>query len=96
VVSEVCAGRYGAGRAREERTRSEERAVGRSAARAAVGVEEGVKTGQGVRTTNPISGSKGITIAIVDGCAIAVVTTALLPSTELSITDSCQIDGPIQ
>ena len=35
-------------------------------------------------------------IAVVVGCAIAVVTTALLPSTELSITDSWQIDGPIQ
>ena len=55
---------------------------------AAVGVEEGVKTGQGVRTTNPLSGSKGITIA--------VVTTALLPSTALPSTDSCQSDGPIQ
>ena len=63
---------------------------------AAVGVEEGVKMGQGVRTTNPISGSKGITIAVVVGCAIAVVSTALLPSTALPSTDSCQSDGPIQ
>lgn len=52
--------------------------------------------GQQMRTANPISPSKGITIAVVVGCAIAVATTALLPSTELSITDSCQIDGPIQ
>ena len=35
-------------------------------------------------------------IAVAVGCAIALATTALLPSTELSITDSCQIDGPIQ
>lgn len=71
-------------------------AMGRSSSGAAVGVAEGGKTGQGMRATNPISPSKGITIAVVVGCAIAVVTTALLPSTELSITDSCQIDGPIQ
>ena len=59
-------------------------------------VAEGVKTGQRMRTANPISGSKGSAIAVVVGCAMAVATTALLPSTELSITDSCQIDGPIQ
>jgi hypothetical protein len=63
---------------------------------AVVGAEEGVKTGQGVRTTNPINGSKGITIAVVVGCAIAVVSTALRPSTTLPSTDSCQSDGPIQ
>ncbi len=45
---------------------------------------------------NPISRSKEITIAVVLGCAIAVATTALLPSTELAITDSCQIAVPIQ
>ena len=49
-----------------------------------------------MRTANPISGSKGGTIAVVVGCGIAVATTALLPSTELSITDLCQISGPIQ
>ena len=49
-----------------------------------------------MRIANPISGSKGIMIAVVVGCAIAVATTALLPSTELSITDSCQIAGPMQ
>jgi hypothetical protein len=76
--------------------REEERLVGRSAAGAAVGVAEGVKTGQRMRTANPISGSKGSTIAVVVVRAIAVATTALLPSTELSITDSCQIAGPIQ
>ena len=41
VVSEVCAGKYGAGRVRDGSTRNEERLVGRSAAGAAVGVEEG-------------------------------------------------------
>ena len=49
-----------------------------------------------MRTANPISGFKGNTIAVVVVRAIAVATTALLPSIELSITDSCQIAGPIQ
>jgi hypothetical protein len=49
-----------------------------------------------MRTTNPISASKGITIAVIVDCAIAVVASTLLPSTALSFTDSCQIDGPIQ
>ena len=40
VVSEVRARRYGAGRVRDGSTRSKERVVGRSAAGAAVGVEE--------------------------------------------------------
>jgi len=40
VVSEVCAGGYGAGRAREQSARGPERLVGRSAPGAAVGVEE--------------------------------------------------------
>ncbi len=40
VVSEVCAGRYGARRVREGSTRGTERVVGRSAAGTAVGVEE--------------------------------------------------------
>ena len=39
VVSEVCAGGYGAGRAKVRSTRSEERFVGRSASGAVVGVE---------------------------------------------------------
>ena len=39
MVSEICAGGYGAGRAGEGRTRREEGLVGRSAAGAAVGVE---------------------------------------------------------
>ena len=52
--------------------------------------------GQRMRTANPISPSRGITIAVVVGCAIAVATTALLPSTELSSTDSCPSNGPIQ
>ena len=46
-----------------------------------------------MRTANPISGSKGSTTAVVVGCAIAVATAALLPSIELSITDSRQIAG---
>ena len=49
-----------------------------------------------MRTTNSISTSKRITIVVFLGCAIAVATTALLPSTELTITDSCQISGPMQ
>jgi hypothetical protein len=49
-----------------------------------------------MRTANPISGSKGSTIAVVVVCAIGVATTALLPSIELSMTDSCEIAGPIQ
>jgi hypothetical protein len=49
-----------------------------------------------MRTANPINGSKGSRIAVVVGCTIAVATTALLPLIELSITDSCQIAGPIQ
>ena len=40
MVSEVGAGRYGAGRAREGSTRGEARVMGRSAAGAAVGVAE--------------------------------------------------------
>jgi hypothetical protein len=40
VVSEVCAGRYGAGRVREGNARGTERLVGLSAAGAAVGVAE--------------------------------------------------------
>lgn len=40
MVSEVCAGGYGAGRVGEGSARSEERLVGRSAAGAAMGVEE--------------------------------------------------------
>ena len=59
-------------------------------------VAEGVKTGQRMRTANPISGSKGSAIAVVVGCAMAVAATALLPSMALSITDSCQSAGPIQ
>ncbi len=47
VVSEVCAGGYGAGRVREGRTRSEERPVGRSAAAAAVGVVAHTRGGAG-------------------------------------------------
>jgi hypothetical protein len=47
-------------------------------------------------TTNSINAFKGITIAVVVGSAIAAATTALLPSTEISITDSCQIDSRIQ
>ena len=39
VVSEVCAGEYGAGAARTGSTSGSERLVGRSAASAAVGVE---------------------------------------------------------
>jgi hypothetical protein len=35
-------------------------------------------------------------IAVIGGSAIAITITALLPSTELSINDSCQISGPIQ
>jgi len=61
-----------------------------------MGVAEGVETGQGMRTTNPNSGSKGSTIAVVVGCAIAVPTAVVLPSLELSITDSRQIAGPRQ
>jgi hypothetical protein len=49
-----------------------------------------------MRTANPISGSKGSTIAVVAGCTIAVALAAVLPSIELSITDSRQIAGPIQ
>jgi hypothetical protein len=41
-------------------------------------------------------GSKGSTIAVAVGCAIAVATAAVLPSIELSITDSRQIAGPIK
>ena len=41
-------------------------------------------------------GSTGSTIAVVDGCAIAVAIAAVLPSLELSITDLRQIAGPIQ
>ena len=70
--------------------------MGRSTAGPAVGVAEGVKTGQRMRTANPISGSKGSTIAVVVGCAMAVATAALLPSLELSVTDSRQIAGPGQ
>ena len=40
VVSKICAGGYGAGRARERSARGQERVVGRSAAGAAVGVAE--------------------------------------------------------
>jgi len=40
VVSEVCAGRYGAGRVGKGSARGEERLVGRSTAGAAVGVAE--------------------------------------------------------
>ena len=53
------------------------------------------QNGRTNRTANPISGSKGTIIAVVVGCAIAAATTALLPSTELSITDRCQSAGPI-
>jgi hypothetical protein len=49
-----------------------------------------------MRTANPISGSKGSTIAVVVGCAMAVATAALRPSIELSITDSRQIAGSRQ
>jgi hypothetical protein len=49
-----------------------------------------------MRTANPISDSQESTIAVVVGCAIAVATTELLPSKELSITDSCQIACLIQ
>ena len=44
VVSEVCTGGYGAGRARDRSAEGEERLVGRSAADAAVGVAEKVRT----------------------------------------------------
>ena len=40
LVSEVCAGRYGVGRAREGCTRGEERLVGRSSSGAPVGMAE--------------------------------------------------------
>lgn len=35
-------------------------------------------------------------IAVLFGCAIPIVVIALLPPTELSFNDSCQISGPIQ
>jgi hypothetical protein len=42
VVSEVCAGGYGAGRVREQSPRGEERLVAQTAAGATVGMEEKV------------------------------------------------------
>ena len=70
--------------------------MGRSGTHPAVGVVEETKTGQRIRAANPINGSKGGTIAVVVGCAIAVAPTAVHPSIALSIPDSCQIAGPIQ
>lgn len=44
VVPKICAGRYGAGRVGKGSTREAERVVARSAAGAAVGVAEEVRT----------------------------------------------------
>lgn len=35
-------------------------------------------------------------IAVVGSCAITMATIALLPPTELSVSDLCEIDSPIQ
>lgn len=45
---------------------------------------------------NLVINSKRISIAVALLSVFALITAALLPSTELSITDSCQIDGPMQ
>lgn len=43
-----------------------------------------------------LQGRKRKVLAGLGGSAIAITITALLPSTELSINNSCQISGPIQ
>ena len=50
VVSEICSGRYGAGRAREGSARGTERLMGGSASGAAAGVEEEIRGRSGVST----------------------------------------------
>ena len=58
MVSEICTGRYGAPRARERGARGQERAVGRSAGRAPVGMAEEIPVRQPRNGRLVLSGGK--------------------------------------